>query len=399
MNPAISFESGRRNDVDDDWKEIAALFSIRPGTTYLNHGSFGITSRPVLEAQSACRQRLEQQPMDFYVRQYEPLWFEAIDRLAEFVGTAADNLVFAENATFAMNIVADSFPLSAGDEVLSSNHEYGAVHRIWERACQRRDARLVVARLPDHFESVPQLVEAIFAPATPRTRLLIVSHITSPTALIMPVQEICAEARRLGIHVCIDGPHAPAHVPLDLGEMGCAFYTASCHKWLSAPLGSGFLFADPEFHEQIQPPLKSWGRLLPHLPHRWYEEFIWSGTRDPSGCFAIPVAIELMEQIGLDVFRNRVRTMAAETTKRLVELTGQTPIGVDSDHWYGSMAHVPLPPGDWSELQSWLWESHGIEVPVIDFENRWYIRVSHHLYNTRTHIDHLLAALATRFDR
>ena len=165
-----------------------------------------------------------------------------------------------------MNIVADSFPLSSGDEVLSNNHEYGAVHRIWDRACQNHGARHVVAELPSVIETDDQVVEAIFSRVTPRTRLLVVSHITSPTALILPVEAICREAGRQGIDVCIDGPHAPAHVALDIDRIGCAFYTASCHKWLSAPLGSGFLYAGPAHHGHIQPPLKSWGRLLPNRP-------------------------------------------------------------------------------------------------------------------------------------
>lgn len=397
MIPAIGTDKTRRVDVDDDWQDIAALFPVRPDTTYLNHGSFGITSQPVRDARRALRDRLDEQPMDFYVRQYEDLWARSIGKLAEFVNTGADNLVFAENATFAMNVVADNFPLSAGDEVLSNNHEYGAVHRIWDRACQRKGARYVVARLPDRFESHRQVIEAIFEPASKRTRLLVISHITSPTALIMPVAEICQEAQRRGIRVCIDGPHAPAHVPLDIDDIGCAFYTASCHKWLSAPLGTGFLFVHPEFHERIEPQLKSWGRLLPNLPTHWTEEFIWSGTRDPSGYFSIPDAIELMESVGGDAFRSRVRSMAGETTRRLVELTGQSPIGVDPGLWYGAMAHVPLPPGDWSGLQRWLWEQHRIEIPVIDFEDRWFIRVSHHLYNTTAQIDRLAEALKSRF--
>ena len=397
MNP-ISPERTRRVDVDEDWSDLAAEFMVRKDTTYLNHGSFGISSRPVRAARMAWIERTDCQPMNTFVREHESSWLAARSKLAEFVGTNAENLVFADNATFAMNIVADSFPLAAGDEVLSNNHEYGAVHRIWDRACRRHDAKLVIATLPNRLESHEQVVDAIFAPATDQTKLLIISHITSPTALIMPVDLICAEAHRRGIAVCVDGPHAPAHVPLDLEELDCDFYTASCHKWLAATLGTGFLYVHPRWHERIEPQQLSWGRLLPNLPERWFEEFIWPGTRDFSGLLCIPVAIEFMNSVGVDAFQSRVRAMTAETTRQLTGLTGQQAIGTDTALWYGAMSHVPLPEGDWSHLQQWLWDERRIEVPIINFESRWFVRVSHHLYTMRSDVDYLIDALRTRFN-
>jgi isopenicillin-N epimerase len=396
MNPTIPHPI-RRVDVDEDWSDLAAEFMVRKGTTYLNHGSFGISPRAVREARRAWIEKTDSQPMNTFVREHEPAWLAAIARLADFVGTAPENLVFADNATFAMNIVADSFPLASGDEVLSNNHEYGAVHRIWTRACQRRNARLVIAPLPVRFESREQVVEAVFAAANERTRLLIISHVTSPTALIMPIEAIVAEARRRGISVCVDGPHAPAHIPLNIDALQCDFYTASCHKWLAAPLGTGFLFAHPRWQPHVEPQQMSWGRLLPNMPERWFEQFIWPGTRDFSGYLSVPVAVEFMESVGLESFQARVRGLQAETTRQLTALTGKKPIGADLELWYGSMAHVPLPDGDWSQLQQWLWDAHRIEVPIINFDGNWYVRVSHHLYTTRHQVDQLIAALRSRF--
>ncbi|MGI9518876.1 MAG: aminotransferase class V-fold PLP-dependent enzyme [Pirellulaceae bacterium] len=387
----------RRIDVDADWQDLAELFSVREDTIYLNHGSFGIAPEPVRQARRRWIDQLDCQPMDFYVRELEPLVANALKKLGQFTGTDASNLVFAENATFAMNIVASSFPLQAGDEVLTNNHEYGAVQRIWDRATERAGATNIVARLPDSFESHEQIVDCLMGQTSERTRLLVVSHITSPTALIMPVEAICREAARRGIAVCIDGPHAPAHVPLDLERIGCDFYTASCHKWLSASLGSGFLYAHPRHHDQIQPPLLSWGRLLPARPERWFEEFIWPGTRDPSCYLSVGPAIDFMESVGLETFRERVRWMTRRTSDQLMDLTGKEPIGKDINLWYGSMAHVPLPDGDWQDLQQQLWEQHAIEVPIIDFDDRWYVRVSHHLYTTQEHVSQLLAALQRAF--
>lgn len=383
----------RRVDVDGDWSDLAAHFVVREGTTYLNHGSFGICPEPVRHKRLEWIERTDHQPMNTFLREHEAMWLESIGVLADFVGTESGNLVFTDNATFGMNIVADCFPLNPGDEVLSNQHEYGAVHRIWERACQRHGARLVIARLPDAFESHEQVVEAVFAGATERTRLLVISHITSPTALIMPVEAVCAEARRRGIAVCIDGPHALAQLEVDIDSLGCDFYTASCHKWLAAPLGTGFLYAHPRWHDRMAPQLMSWGRLLPNLPGKWNEEFIWPGTRDFSGYYAVAAAIRFMQAAGLPEFRARVRAMTGETTRQLVDWSGKHPIGRDVGLWYGSMAHVPLPSGDWAGLQQRLWEQNGIEVPVILFDNRWYIRVSHHFYTMRTDVVRLMDAL------
>ena len=379
------------DDSLDSWGD---QWELSPGVTYLNHGSFGPPPKPVQVARQSWQERLYCQPMDFFMRQYEEAWFSSRDCLAGFVGADERNLVFAENATAAMNVVADSFPLRSGDEVVLTDHEYGAVFRIWERATRRAGAaRPCIARLPLPIESADQVVEAIFAATSDRTRLVIVSHITSATAITLPVQRIVAEAKRRGIAVCIDGPHVPAQLALDLEQLECDYYCASCHKWLCAPFGSGFLYVAPQHHSQIQPPLLSWGRLPQNSVKVWSDEFIWSGTRDSTAYLAVPAAIEFMREIGLDRFRERTHHLAKYARARLVELTGQKPIVPDSSQWYGSMAQVPLPPGDAAALQRRLWSDNGIEVPIITWNDRRWIRVSCHMYNTREDIDLLVHAL------
>ena len=252
--------------VDDDpaWLPLRAQWPIRADTIYLNHGSFGPTPRPVRECQLDWQQRLTSQPMNFFVREYEPAWLDARQRLAEFLGTAAESLVFVENATAAMNVVASTFSLQPDDDVLLTDHEYGAVLRIWQRVCEQTPgATLTTACLPQSIESEQQIVDCIFAAATQRTRLIVVSHITSPTAIVLPIKVICEEAQRRGIEVCVDGPHAPAQVPLSLDALNCSFYTASLHKWVSAPFGSGFLYVAPSWHKRVKTPSLSWGRIAP----------------------------------------------------------------------------------------------------------------------------------------
>ena len=332
--------------------------------------------------------------MHFFLREYEQELDRVRDRLAAFLSTSRSNLVLVDHATYGMNVVANSFPLSSGDNVLLNNHEYGAVHRIWQRACQRRSAEVKVAALPKQFECREQIVDCLLSACNDRTRLVVFSHITSPTALVLPVAELASAFQARGISVCIDGPHAPAQVDLNLSEIECDFYTASCHKWLSAALGSGFLFVHPRWHECVEPLVKSWGRLLPATPISWDEEFTWSGTRDPSNWLTIPTAIDfLSDQVGLDDFRARTSYLAAQAERLLCEEFGTTPMANRSDGWYASMAHVPLPAGDFSHLQQALWDEYQIEVPIIYFDHCWYIRVSCHLYTSTKHLETLTFAL------
>lgn len=393
MNTA-THQRNRDPSKDQDWSDLAAQWRLRSDTIYLNHGSFGFQPNCVRYARRGWIDRLDEQPMDFYLRQMEPALHVARVAIAGFVDTSADNLVLVDNATYAMNVVAHSFVLHAGDEVLINDHEYGAVHRIWQRACDQAGAKLICVTLPEQFESADQVVDALLGGATKNTKLLIVSHITSATALIMPIKQICDAFAEREIAVCVDGPHAPAQVELSIDELNCDFYTASLHKWLCATLGSGFLYVNPKRHSTIQPPIKSWGRLLPAMPETWDEEFIWIGSRDPSPFLCVPVAIEFMENIGLQAFRERSRWLANYAEENLCELFGTTPIGNRKDGWYGSMTHVPLPPGDWSGLQKQLWEQIGIEVVIINGHNQWYIRVSSHLYNNTAQLDTLVKALS-----
>lgn len=383
----------RRVDHCADWEDLRGMWDIRPDTLYLNHGSFGVSPRPVREVRRRWLDDCDRQPMDVYCRQVEGQLRTARERLARFVGTASSNLALVDNATYGMNVVAESFPLTGGDEVLLTDHEYGAVDRIWRRRVARSDAAVVVADMPRRFENSDEVIDAVLRRITSRTRLVVVSHITSPTALIWPVAELAERLRERDIAMCIDGPHAPAQVALDIDALDCDFYVASCHKWLCAPLGTGFLYAHPRQHRHMQPLVKSWGLLPPAMPSRWDEEFLWQGTRDYSGFLAIPAAIDFLEEVGLESFRQRTYWLAGVAEQGLIEITGERPLGDRAAGWYGTMAHVPLPAGDWSRLQRELWERFRIEVPVIHFQDRWYVRVSCHLHTDRAGIERFLAAL------
>jgi isopenicillin-N epimerase len=337
--------------------------------------------------------RLDAQPMDFFLRTLEPAWFAARERLATFVRAEPGNLVFVENATTGMNLVAANTALSPGDEVLLTDHEYGAVQDIWRRACKRAGAARRLATLSLPFTTSERIVEEIFRHVSPRTRLIVVSHITSKTATILPVETVCREARGRGVAVCVDGPHAVAQVPLAIDALDCDYYTASCHKWLCAPFGSGFLYVQPRQQAGFEPQQVSWGRVEGAEKTSWCDEFVWTGTRDPSAYLSVPAAIDFLEQVGLDAFRQRSHYLARYARRRLIKSLDLRPLAPDDEQWYGSMALLQLPDGDRAELQQALWNEYGVEVPIIDFAGRRLIRVSCHLYNTTDDIERLAAAL------
>ncbi|HET8839840.1 MAG TPA: aminotransferase class V-fold PLP-dependent enzyme, partial [Ktedonobacteraceae bacterium] len=237
----------------------ASQFQIRSDLTFLNHGSFGACPRPVFEAYQQWQLRLEEDPVEFLGRRRNDLLREAREQLAMYVGTQADQLVFVENATFGVNIVARSLQLEPGDEVLATDHEYGASDRTWRFLCGQRQVRYINQPIPLPLTSDEEMLEYLWRGVTTRTRVIFVSHITSPTALIFPLEKICQRARAAGILTVVDGAHAPGHIPLHLDELGVDFYIGNCHKWLCAPKGAGFLYARPEHQALLQPLIVSWG--------------------------------------------------------------------------------------------------------------------------------------------
>lgn len=383
-------------ESENYWTKIRREFRVRPDTVYLNHGSWGIALNRVRIRRDQLLKQMETQPMDFMLRAYEPLLMKARQRLAEFIGTEADNLAFVDNATYAMNVIANSVTLAEGDEVLLTDQEYGAVKRIWEKKARETGFKLTEATLPEKIESKQQVVDLILEKVTPKTKLVVFSHVISASALILPAKEICDALRKRNVLSCVDGPHAPLQVDFKLNQLGCDFYAASLHKWLCAPLGTGFVFVRSTQRDNVNAPITGWGRLDNPTISGWEEEQIWLGTRNQTGVLAIPEAIDFFADLGFDKARNRMNHLASITETKLVELLGTETIAPRSDGWYGSMAHVRLPDGDWSKLQDELWVQESIEVPIWKLNDKWWIRVSCHLYNSIEEVEFLVNELKLR---
>ena len=337
-------------------------FLLDPGVTFLNHGSYGACPAPVFARYQELQRELERNPVAFLARRFDELTAGSRAALAVFLGARPDDLVFVPNATAGLNAVIRSLQLEPGDEVLTTRHEYGAVTRTWEFM----GAKLVYAE-PD------ELVGAI----GPRTKAVSVSHITSPTALVLPVAEICAAARAAGALAIVDGAHAPGQLPLDLEALGADVYAGNCHKWLCAPKGAGFLWARPEHQRWIEPLVISWG----YGDDRTFaDRHGWQGTRDPAAALTIPAAIEAHATFDLE----RCRRLAAAFHDRL------PPVGAAPAP---QMWATELATDDPDGLQRRLFDEHAIEVVVREWEGRSLLRISIAPYNEEADVERLLAAL------
>ncbi len=369
---------------------LRELFLLDPDVVFLNHGSFGACPRPVFERHQEWQRELERAPVKFLLRRLDGLLAEVRGRLGEEVGARADDLLFVPNASTGLNMVARSPRFEAGDEVLTTTHEYGALDLTWEFLCGRSRARYVRRPLPLPAGSPEEAVEAIWSGVGERTRVLFISHITSPTALVLPVAEVCRRAREAGILTLVDGAHAPGQIPLDVEAVGADVYAGNCHKWLCGPKACGFLWVRPEHQAWIEPLIVSWG-FAPEQSFRARRH--WPGTHDPAAILSVPAAIDFQREHDWPTVRARCHELAAEARSALLEWWGLEPLSREDDQWYAQMVALPLPACDPADVQRRLMDEHGIEVPVWEWEGRPLIRISLQGYNTSEDVERLVEAL------
>ena len=371
--------------------ELRAEFLLDPDVVFLNHGSFGACPRDVFARYQEWQRELERQPVEFLSRRLPDLLAHARARLAAEVGAQADDLVFVPNASSAVNVAARALDLRAGDEILATNLEYGACDLAWADACARAGARYVRAEIP--LPVGGDLVEALFAARTERTHAVFVSHITSETALRLPVAEIVARAHAEGLLAIVDGAHAPGQiVPLELDALGADFYAGNCHKWLCAPKGAGFLHVRREHQKRVDGIVVGWG--YDDGGGTFLSRSERQGTRDPSAYLTVPDAIDWLAARDWDSVRERCRALTREARRRLLGLPGVEPVG--PEELVDQMASVALPPCDAQELKRRLYDEHRIEVPVMDRGARPLLRVAIQGYNDERDVDALVSALATQ---
>jgi isopenicillin-N epimerase len=376
-------------------------FLLDPDVVFLNHGSFGATPRPVFAVYQDWQRRLERQPVQFLGSDIGGHLAAAREALGRFLNAPAADLVYVPNATFGVNVVARSLRLGPEDEVLTTDHEYGACERAWRYMSRERGFAIVRQPIALPLTTAKAIVEALWSGVTPRTRVIFLSHITSPTAVRFPVEAICARARAEGILTVIDGAHAPGQVPLDLSAVGADFYAGNCHKWLCAPKGAGFLYARPEVQPLIEPLIVGWGwndapgNDTLSFGSTFLDFLQYPGTNDYAAYLAVPAAIDFQAQHDWPAVRARCHALAAAAIGRIEALTGRPSLYPQPPgDFYVQMAAAALPPiADLPSFKQRLYEKYRVEVPCIQWGERQFIRVSIQGYNTLRDVDGLINAL------
>ncbi|MBV9494059.1 MAG: aminotransferase class V-fold PLP-dependent enzyme [Acidobacteria bacterium] len=367
---------------------------LDPTITFLNHGSYGAAPIAVLQKQAALREQMEREPCRFMNRELEPLLDEARATLAGFLGADAKGLAFVPNATAGVNAVLRSLDLDKNDELLVTSHEYNASRNALDYVAGLAGAKVLSIDVPFPIASPDVIVERILAAITDRTRLLLVDHITSQTALVFPIERIVKEVQARGIDVLVDGAHAPGMVPLDLRSLGAAYYAGNLHKWVCAPKGAAFLYARENRRIGLRPTSISHGANATRTDRsRFHLEFDWTGTTDFTPFLSVPEALRVMASLvegGWEEVRRRNRALALDARKLLCERLSLEPPA--PEEMIGSIAAIILPDGD-DSLQDDLFFKHQIEVPIMPWPKR-VLRVSAQLYNEQADYEKLADALS-----
>ena len=372
-------------------------FLLDPQIIFLNHGSFGACPRPVFDTYQAWQRKLEQQPVQFLGVELDEFLYQSRQELSKYLHASPADLVYIPNATHGVNIIARSLHLAPGDEVLTTDHEYGACNFIWDFNCQQHGAIFRQHSIQLPVTSFDEIVDHFWQAVTPRTRVIFISHITSPTSLTMPVQAICQRARSAGIITIIDGAHAPGQIPLDLPSLQADFYTGNCHKWMMSPKGAGFLYARPEVQSLVEPLIVSWGyqsRVTSPRESKFIDFLQWIGTKDPSAALSVPAAIEFMNANHWEDVQVRCHRLLRSTMERVGELTSLAPLyPLDSDLYY-QMGTIPIPHvRDLNELKLRLYNEFKIEIPCIDWNDCHFLRLSVQGYNSEHDLEQFINAL------
>ncbi len=380
-------------------------WGLAKGTVFLNHGSFGACPKPILRLQTELQRAMEAQPVQFLWRRYEERLEPARATVAQFVGARARDLVFVTNATTGVNAVVRSLALRPDDELLTTNHDYNACHNVLLEAAQRTRAKVVTARIPFPLHSAGEALEAILRATSRRTRLALVDHVTSSSALVLPVARIVAELESRGIDVLVDGAHAPGMVPVNLSRLQPAYYTANLHKWVCAPKGAAFLWVRPDKQTDVQPAVVSHGNNTPRPGYSSFQDrFDWAGTFDPSAWLCAGEAIRWMAGLqagGWPKIRQANHQLTVAARRLLCECLQLRPPCPES--MLGSMASIPLPErfqgrprnGKIDSEQLQLYDRFRIEVPFMRLgqpEGR-YVRISAQLYNSLPEFGYLAEAI------
>jgi isopenicillin-N epimerase len=373
---------------------MKSQFLLNPNITFLNHGSFGACPKPIFEELKRFQLELESDPVDFIQRKQTHYLKTARESLAEFVGCNAKDLFFTANPTFAINVIMRSIKLNEGDEILSTNHEYGAMDRTWNFYCKKSGAKYIRQEISLPIVSKEQIIDEFWKGYNKNTKVVFLNQMSSATALIFPVKEICAKAKDLGLITIIDGAHVPGHIDLNIVDLNPDYYTGTLHKWMLAPKGSSFLYVRPKLQKDLEPLVVSWGyESLSPGESQFLDYHELQGTRDVSAFLCTPKVVAFLEQNNWKDVSFRCKQIVLDNYKRFCDLLNTKPLCPITTEFLGQMASVPINTDRPSELKELLFSKYKIQIPVMPLNGNYYIRYSINAYNSQADLDVLYQAL------
>lgn len=369
-------------------------FLLRNDITYLNFGAYGACIKPVFEKYQSFQRELEEEPT-YFMQVKGPEYLKAARiALAEYIHCNADDVVYVMNPSYAVNIIAKSFALKPGDEVLTTNLEYGACNRTWKYYCNKKGATFIRQKIRFPIESKEDFVSQFLKGVTSKTKLIFLSHLTSITGLRLPIDEICAFAKEKGILTFIDGAHAPGQVNVNLENLQADFYTGACHKWMLTPKGSSFLYVKNSLQHLFDPLLISWGYESDNPSHSQFLDYHQlQGTRDYSAFLTIPEAINFMQENNWDAVGKECKAITQNNAKRFCDLLNATPLCPVTDDFIAQMYSINLKIKEPWKLHDLLYEKYKIQVPVMPNGETFFLRYSIQAFNSNDDLDKLYDAL------
>jgi len=379
-------------------EELSRLFLLNPEITYLNFGSFGACPKPIFEDYQKWQRLLEWEPVQFIAFDGATYLHAARQALGQYLSCHEDDVVFVTNPTYAVNIIAKNLQLQEGDEILSTDIEYGAMDRTWNYYCKQHKAKYVRQAIPLPLSSKEAFLDAFWQGLSPHTKAIFISHITSSTALRLPVEELCAMAKAKGLITIVDGAHAPAQVPLNLSTLQADIYTGACHKWMMGPKGSSFLYVRRDMQHLFDPLIISWGYESAAPSHSKFLDYHqMQGTRDFSAFLTMPKVIDFLKEHDWDKVSQACRMLARDNYSRFCQLMDSEPLCPLHDDFNVQICSIPIKTQEPEKLQKHLFSHYKIEVPVMRHDDKVYLRYSVQVYNTQEQYDKLYDALKELF--
>ncbi len=372
--------------------QLKSLFMLDPKITYLNHGSFGACPRPIFEELINWQKQLEYEPVKHLAYDIYDHLEESRDALSKYVNCNKDDIIFTPNPSTALNTVIKSLDLKKDDEILTTNHEYGALDKTWNFICKKTGAKYIKTKISLPLLSNKKFIKKIESNISKKTKIIFISHVTSSTALIFPVKQISELAKKHNIFCIIDGAHAPAYLDLDIDKIDCDVYVGACHKWMCSPKGVSFLYVKKEYQNIIDPLVVSWG-YESEFPgkSKFLDYHQWQGTRDMSAYLTIPTTIDFLKKYNWNKITSECREINLWARDEINQMLNKK--ALCKTKFLGQMSSIYIKKEATIDYHIYFYKKYKIQIPFILWNNISFIRISIQAYNTKEDIYKLLDAL------